>query len=1189
MIHCPSSELLQQFLADRLSGPEAEALDAHVETCGFCQQALERLTGETGSAENKGRPSEGASEDAFLRGLEEMPPTRSWQARQRPRIEDYVAHTPETERSALLRELVALEIDCRRQAGEDPSATEYQRRFPALDPGALAEALDVPITQGSDPSVTIPGYQVVDTLGEGGMGLVLRVYEPRLNRHLAVKVLSGQHQTHADAVRRFVEEARIVGQLQHPGIAPIHELGKLPDGRPYFTMKLISGSTLADLLKRRAAPAMELPRFLAIFEQICQTLAYAHSRGIIHRDLKPSNVMVGAFGEVQLMDWGLGKVLHDEKSDSQSLTTDAIPAVWVADEYNTQPGTIMGTWAYMPPEQARGESSRIGRPSDVFGLGAILCEILTSQPPFSGKTGEMIADVRTGCLQPAFERLDKSNLDAELVQLCKQCLSPQAQHRPKDAGEVAAAVRAYMDGIQARLREQLRRTNYLRTLGLAHREWRDNNCTRAKALLDSCDPEFRNWEWHYLCRLLHNEVQVFREHERVWLARFTADGSHLITAAGSTVRIWEVQSGREVKTFRAPEDMEVTGHITITPGATRLGWAASNGRVWILDLTCGRTISCLHYFAADPEKTRIRFMAISPDGNSVITVANDFLAILWEVASGRRRGIIGDGQNRICAVCWSPDGSQLATVATDGVAALWDSASLDRIWLLPCEDDLVTSVVFNHDGSFILGSTVDGKVICWDTATGTPKRSMACGETEVTTLAVSEDAQFLATAGHQSAVKLWRLENGALVHVLAANTTWVQRLAFSPDGARLAATTYKEGVVHVWDTDSGEEMVTIRGHDRRGINDLQFSRDGALIATASEDGTTRIWDAENRPDGGEVISLGNDSCCDLAISPDGSQVLTALSSGQVVIARKSSKELTAIAVAPEQQGFCMALNPDGRFLATAPYKSNVVTVWNIQSSSQQTRFEVGAASVRLIGYSPDGRLLCTADSDHAVRLWDGSSGAEVGKLTGHTHRIDAMAFSPDFRFVATGSIDSTVRIFLLESRACTTVLSGDGEQVTSLAFSPDSRWLAVGYGPRIAPSDLTLDYSKVMIPRCFLESCNLRIWDADTGRIVQRIRAHDGYLSSLEFNRDGRRILTASYDETIRLWDATTGEEVITLQGHRVHGFGEVYARFSANSCIFSVATNGPVRIWDARPASTLGRAVSLRPDTDTGAKTVAG
>ena len=179
------------------------------------------------------------------------------------------------------------------------------------EPGCHSSASS--LANRSGPTGAASRYQLFGEIARGGMGAIWRGRDPELGRELAVKVLLEQHRNDPTLVRRFIEEARIGGQLQHPGIVPVHELGTFPDARPYFTMKLVTGRTLAELLAARAQIDEDRPRFLGIFEQICQTMSYAHARGVIHRDLKPGNVMVGSFGEVQLMDWGLAKVLRTGK------------------------------------------------------------------------------------------------------------------------------------------------------------------------------------------------------------------------------------------------------------------------------------------------------------------------------------------------------------------------------------------------------------------------------------------------------------------------------------------------------------------------------------------------------------------------------------------------------------------------------------------------------------------------------------------------------------------------------------------------------------------------------------------------------------------------------------------------------------------------------------------------------------
>lgn len=337
-------------------------------------------------------------------------------------------------------------------------------RLRELPNGAGTVAEDAADSPPADAPPATDRYQVLKELARGGMGVVYRGRDLELGRDVALKVLRDKHIDHPQLARRFIEEAQIAGQLQHPGVAPVYELGELADHRPFFSMKLVKGQTLAALLADRSSPSDDQARLVTVFEQVCQTVAYAHARGVVHRDLKPANVMVGAFGEVQVMDWGLAKLLpatgeraeaargEPHAAEFWSALTDEAQTRAAADSV-TQLGTVLGTPAYMAPEQARGENERVDERTDVFGLGAILCEILTGQPPFTGSAIEAQRKAGAADLADARRRLVDCRADGELVALAARCLAPQPWDRPQSASDLARELTIYKESVQRRLRQ----------------------------------------------------------------------------------------------------------------------------------------------------------------------------------------------------------------------------------------------------------------------------------------------------------------------------------------------------------------------------------------------------------------------------------------------------------------------------------------------------------------------------------------------------------------------------------------------------------------------------------------------------------------------------------------------------------------------------------------------------------------
>lgn len=330
----------------------------------------------------------------------------------------------------------------------DPHAT-------SLPSGAGPGPADLP----DEPFGGSGRYRLVAEIARGGMGVIYRATDTVLGRDVAVKVLHQKFSPESSAARRFAGEAVITAQLQHPAIPPVHELGTLPDGRPFLAMKLIKGQTLDQRLRDRNDPAANRGPLLAAFEQVCQALAYAHAHGVVHRDLKPSNIMVGAFGEVQVMDWGLAKVLGArvepvaEEPEATAAGTQ-VRSLRDTDQEFTQAGIVLGTPAYMPPEQAIGAVELVDARSDVFGLGALLAVILTGRPPFTGDSSEAIRQAAArGKIEKCFTRLNECGAEPELVALCKRCLAPEASDRPADGGDVASAVAGLRQAAEERARQ----------------------------------------------------------------------------------------------------------------------------------------------------------------------------------------------------------------------------------------------------------------------------------------------------------------------------------------------------------------------------------------------------------------------------------------------------------------------------------------------------------------------------------------------------------------------------------------------------------------------------------------------------------------------------------------------------------------------------------------------------------------
>lgn len=299
-------------------------------------------------------------------------------------------------------------------------------------------------------------YLVGEEIGRGGMGVVYEAWDSQLQRRIAIKLLRTEEQVKQGSLPRFFREARIASRLHHPGILSVHDFDVAADGQAFIVMGLLHGATLSESLSRVADRAAELPRFFNIFIKVCQAIDYAHAKGIIHRDLKPSNIMIGDFGEVTILDWGLAKVIGEAAPPAEAYPDPAAGSQLDNCEWGTVAGTVVGTLAYLAPEQARGEVNRIDQRSDIFALGSILCEILTGKPPFCGETmAETYKQAVKGDISKISRLLDGCKGPRSIVGLAKKCLSPKRSDRPENVGEIIDVVSAFLESGQRRAEQDL--------------------------------------------------------------------------------------------------------------------------------------------------------------------------------------------------------------------------------------------------------------------------------------------------------------------------------------------------------------------------------------------------------------------------------------------------------------------------------------------------------------------------------------------------------------------------------------------------------------------------------------------------------------------------------------------------------------------------------------------------------------
>ncbi|MGE3853366.1 MAG: protein kinase, partial [Planctomycetota bacterium] len=597
---------------------------------------------------------------------------------------------------------------------------------PGTRPGATQATLQSAINTLRQPSGQ--RLEVGAEIARGGMGAILSVTDQHLRREVAMKVLLPAAARDADRLHRFIEEAQITGQLDHPNIVPVHDIGVMPDGRIYFTMKMVRGASMSRIVRLlRDGDAATVQRYtlgarLNAFRQVCQAVAFAHSRGVVHRDLKPENVMVGDYGEVLLMDWGLARVgLHAATAESARVVhtdrRDAASRGGDTQVASTLDGTVAGTPAYMAPEQAAGDIDQVDSRSDIWALGAILFEMLAWRPPFEGHTGyEIVHKVRTTTPVWPGERETDPPVPRELVAVVQQAMQREKSARYADAGQLIADIDAFLDGRTLAAATYTTRqvlTKWLRR----HRAAVIPSAVGAVALLVV-------GAWFLLTTLQQNAeiarhaAHVEQQRDEIRRERDVADRAHEEAEAAR-----DREADQRVAAERALADVWFE-RATRAASEARIDEALRDaGRALdAADHAGARALLAAHLpqlpIASCALRARPETLAVSPDGSRLaLAMDNGHVSVVRLPSLGPEYDIeVSDAVQ----IAFSRDAEWLAIGCEDGAASVHDARTGERVCQLQGNDDLITGLAFTFDAEAVITIAFDGTMRLFSALDGTP-------------------------------------------------------------------------------------------------------------------------------------------------------------------------------------------------------------------------------------------------------------------------------------------------------------------------------------------------------------------------------------------------------------------------------------------------------------------------------------